>query len=111
MERSCENVVVSNCVVSTHCNAIKMGTESHGGFKNITISNCAFIRPALPGFTSKTCRLIRHCLMAVDGAQLDCVTINNLSIQGMTHYFHPVGHRGRIFAEGLPNLQSARCGT
>ena len=36
---ACEDITVTNCIVSSHCNAIKMGTESNGGFKNITISN------------------------------------------------------------------------
>lgn len=104
MERSCENVVVSNCVVSTHCNAIKMGTESHGGFKNITISNCAVYPARTPGFSqAKPVGLSGIALMAVDGAHLDRVTINNLSIQGMASpIFIRLGDRGRIFAEGLP---------
>ena len=37
----CENVVISNCNVSSRMCAIKLGTESNGGFKNIAISNCA----------------------------------------------------------------------
>jgi polygalacturonase len=46
---------------------IKLGTESNGGFKNITISNCIF----------------DHCrgmaLETVDGALLEDVTISNIS--------------------------------
>ncbi len=33
----CENVVVTNCVLASNCNLIKMGTASFGGFKNITV--------------------------------------------------------------------------
>ena len=36
--RLCENIRISNCVVSSHCNAVKLGTESNGGFRNISIS-------------------------------------------------------------------------
>lgn len=36
--RLCENVRISDCVVSSHCNAVKLGTETNGGFRNINIS-------------------------------------------------------------------------
>ena len=36
----CENIFVSNCVFSSQCNAIKTGTESTGGFRNVTITHC-----------------------------------------------------------------------
>ena len=39
----CERVLVTNCVVSSHCNAIKTGTESTGGFKDIKITNCNYM--------------------------------------------------------------------
>ena len=38
-ERITENVTITNCVLSSHCNARKTGTESTGGFRNIVISN------------------------------------------------------------------------
>ena len=41
----CEDVAITNCIVSSWCNAIKAGTESTGGFRNITISNC-IIKPS-----------------------------------------------------------------
>ena len=40
-DRPCKNVTVTNCVLSSIQSAIKTGTESNGGFENITISNCA----------------------------------------------------------------------
>ncbi|MHB8523734.1 MAG: glycoside hydrolase family 28 protein [Limisphaerales bacterium] len=46
--RSTENFTVTNCVQTTACNALKLGTESSGDFKNIAFSNCAiFARPDL----------------------------------------------------------------
>ncbi len=35
-----ENVIVRNCTIGSNCNAIKFGTVSMGGFKNVDISNC-----------------------------------------------------------------------
>ena len=51
---------------------IKFGTESNGGFKNITISNCVF----------DTCQGL--ALETVDGAALEDVTITNITMRGIT---------------------------
>jgi polygalacturonase len=49
---------------------IKFGTESNGGFKNITISNCVF--DGCMGIT----------ILSVDGAQIEDVTISNVTTRG-----------------------------
>jgi polygalacturonase len=49
---------------------IKFGTESNGGFKNITISNCVF-----DGCFGVT-------IVSVDGAQIEDVTISNITMRG-----------------------------
>jgi polygalacturonase len=49
---------------------IKFGTESNGGFKNITISNCVF--DGCMGIT----------ILSVDGAQIEDVTISNVTMRG-----------------------------
>lgn len=38
--RNCENVVVTNCVLTSSSAALKLGTESHGDFRYINFSNC-----------------------------------------------------------------------
>lgn len=35
----CENIVVTDCRVRSSASAVKFGTASHGGFKNITVKN------------------------------------------------------------------------
>ncbi|HNT87659.1 MAG TPA: glycosyl hydrolase family 28-related protein, partial [Candidatus Hydrogenedentes bacterium] len=64
--RACENITVTNCVLSTVCNGFKLGTESGGGFKRIAVSNCVITgyrdnRPAISGIA----------LESVDGGDLD----------------------------------------
>src|SRR5215472_15969182 len=49
---------------------IKFGTESNGGFKNITISNCIF--DGCMGIT----------ILTVDGAQIEDVSISNVTMRG-----------------------------
>ncbi|MDR2804770.1 MAG: hypothetical protein LBB85_03885, partial [Dysgonamonadaceae bacterium] len=39
-DRIVENIVVRNCTIASNCNAVKFGTKSDGGFRNVKISNC-----------------------------------------------------------------------
>ena len=94
--RLTENVMITNCMVSgfdentlldgtfqtTEQHApdgggptgrIKLGTESNGGYKNITITNCTF----------------DHCrglaLETVDGGILEDITISNITMNDITN--------------------------
>ncbi|HKE58560.1 MAG TPA: glycoside hydrolase family 28 protein [Pyrinomonadaceae bacterium] len=94
--RVTENVTITNCQVSGYdegtlldgtykrefrnqngtfspTGRIKFGTESNGGFKNITVSNCVFDYSR------------GLALEAVDGAQLEDVTINNLTMRDISN--------------------------
>lgn len=90
--RSTENVLISNCFVTgnyqlgsvmdgswkpmppefaPHVHGrIKCGTESNGGFKNITISNCVF--EGSQGLALET----------VDGAVMEDIAVTNLTMRG-----------------------------
>ena len=70
---------------------IKFGTESNGGFKNITISNCVF----------DYCRGL--ALETVDGGLLEDVTITNITMREITNapIFVRLGSRMRG-PEGVP---------
>ena len=50
LEKFCENITVTNCVLSSLCNGIKFGTGSRTGFKNITVSNCIIKKSSLNGY-------------------------------------------------------------
>ncbi|UOQ67723.1 hypothetical protein [Hymenobacter volaticus] len=70
---------------------IKFGTESNGGFKNITISNCVF----------EFCRGL--ALETVDGGILEDVTITNITMRDIVNspFFLRLGARMRG-PEGTP---------
>jgi len=70
---------------------IKFGTESNGGFKNITVSNCIF----------ENCRGL--ALETVDGGVMEDIVIGNLTMRGMVHspIFLRLGTRMRG-PEGVP---------
>ena len=86
--RATENVTITNCHVSGYeegslldgtfrrrkdggTGRIKFGTESNGGFKNITISNCVF--DSSGGLA----------LESVDGGSLEDVTISNIVMRDL----------------------------
>jgi polygalacturonase len=99
--RTTENVTITNCQVSgfqegtlldgtmkprpNASGRIKLGTESSGGFRNITISNC----------TIRSCRGL--ALESVDGAMLENITISNLVMTDLYHYaiYIATGSRNR----------------
>jgi polygalacturonase len=106
--RATENVTITNCQVSgydlgtflggtygrTQAQApdrdgvtgrIKLGTESTGGFRNITVSNCVFDRSR--GLALET----------VDGGDIEDVAISNITMRDVTTapLFLRIGHRGR----------------
>jgi polygalacturonase len=73
---------------------IKCGTESNGGFKNITISNCVFDQ----------CRGL--ALETVDGGSIEDIAITNLSMRGVVHppFFLRLGSRLRGPAGTQPGI-------
>jgi polygalacturonase len=75
VRRAVEYLAVTNCILVTNCNAFKLGTESGGGFKYITVSNCVIYnratgRPPVSGIA----------IESVDGGDIDGVTISNISM-------------------------------
>jgi polygalacturonase len=100
--RATENVTITNCEVSgfdegsfldgtykrtmkSPTGRIKFGTESNGGFKNITISNCVFTN----------CRGL--ALETVDGGLIEDVTITNITMRDIVNapIFLRIGSRMR----------------
>jgi polygalacturonase len=112
--RPIENVTITNCHVSGYdvgslldgtlrktqerapdrdgvTGRIKLGTESNGGFRNITIANCVFDRSR--GLALET----------VDGGAIEDVTVTNLTMRDITTapIFLRIGNRARG-PEGTP---------
>jgi polygalacturonase len=106
--RPCENITIINCQVTGYdvgsfldgtfkktlerapdrdgpTGRIKFGTESNGGFKNITISNCTFDRSR--GLALET----------VDGGPIEDIAITNITMRDVTNspIFIRLGNRAR----------------
>lgn len=91
--RPTRNVAITNCVLSSHCNAFKLGTESNGGFEDITLSNCTMYETRLSGIA----------IEMVDGGVLDGVNVLNVTMRDVKSViFIRLGDRGRPFLEGGP---------
>jgi polygalacturonase len=85
VDRICENVVISDCIASSHCNLIKMGTGSVGGFRNITIANCVLLAPRYSKKINGADRGIGGInLEMVDGGVMDRIAISNIAMDGIT---------------------------
>lgn len=94
-----ENITITNCVLSSHCNALKFGTESTGGFRNITVSNCV-IKPSKQTTTiyGKPAGNGGLAMELVDGGTMENITINNLVIEGpQVPIFVRLGNRARKY--------------
>ncbi len=102
--RITENLTITNCQVSGFSEGtlldgtmkgdggtgrIKFGTESSGGFRNCTVSNCTF----------RNCRGL--ALEEVDGGILEDITISNIAMMNVVDYaiYITAGSRNRT-----PNL-------
>ena len=89
------NISATDCKLSTRCNAIKLGTESIGGFDNITISRCQITNTLMSGIA----------LYEVDGADLRHVTVSDVTMDGvMVPISIRLGARLKTFRAGdLPS--------
>ena len=91
--RSTENVTVTNCVLTTASDALKLGTESSGDFKNIAFTNCTVFAQADKWKKNPTSGI---AIESVDGANVDRVVVSNIAMEGVVApIFIRLGNRGR----------------
>ncbi|MEO5716385.1 MAG: glycosyl hydrolase family 28 protein [Luteolibacter sp.] len=85
------DIVASDCKLSTRTNAIKLGTESIGGFENISVSNCRITNTRMAGIA----------LYAVDGSDLRNVAISGITMDSVAVPISiRLGSRLTTFREG-----------
>lgn len=101
--RLCENVRISDCVVSSHCNAIKLGTETNGGFRNIAISGIV-VKPSedqKEKFFGQWRGSSVISLEITDGGTMENVCVRDIVAQGTeAPIFVWLGNRARPYQEG-----------
>ena len=88
----CEHILITNCLVTGYklgtfldgtyvpekvnwvCGRIKLGTESNGGYRNITISNCTCMWSSGLAFEE------------VDQGRMENIVVENISMSHVHHY-------------------------
>lgn len=89
----CQDIAITNCLFhEIGGSALKTGTESNGGFKNITVSNCVI-------------KDIDHHagieLMTVDGGMMQNILFENITMDNVaTPFFIRLGIRSRPYKPG-----------
>jgi len=82
----CENILIKQCKVRSSASAIKFGTASHGGFRNIRVEDIDVYdtyRSAI-------------ALEAVDGGILDSIFVKNITAKNTGNaIFIKLGHRNK----------------
>jgi hypothetical protein len=89
----CQDIAITNCIVrSIGGSGVKTGTESNGGFKNITVSNCVIKDiPVHAGIE----------LMTVDGGVMQNILLENIAMENIaTPFFIRLGKRARPYKTG-----------
>ena len=101
---ACRNITVKNCRVKSRCSAIKLGTETNGGFYDITVEDVEVVDT----------RITAIAIESVDGAMIDGLTLKNIRIQnaGAPIFIHtgarmrgpagvPIGHIRNVTLENV----------
>jgi parallel beta-helix repeat protein len=82
----CENIFIADCRVRSSASAVKLGTASHGGFKNIVIRNIEVYdtyRSAI-------------AIESVDGGLLEDIDVRNINaVNTGNAFFIRLGHRNK----------------
>jgi len=82
----CENVTVENCTIRSSASGFKLGTGSHGGFKNITARNLTI-------YDTYRSAVAIEC---VDGGTLENIDVQNITAKNTGNaIFIKLGHRNK----------------
>jgi polygalacturonase len=85
------DIKATKCKLSSRTNAIKLGTESIGGFENISVTDCQITNTKMAGIA----------LYSVDGGDLRNVSISDITMDGVVVPISiRLGARLKTFREG-----------
>ena len=95
----CENVTVTNCILTSTSTALKIGTETHSDFRHILFDNCV-IRNSNRGLS----------IVVRDGAQVSDVKFSNISMELNRKHFNWWGNADGIWLVVLKRTETSRVG-
>jgi len=86
------DITVANCRIWSSCNGLKLGTETHDVFENITFRDC-YVYSLTNNPLDRT--LAGVAIESVDGSQLSNIIVSNITMDGVkAPIFIRLGHRG-----------------
>ncbi|WP_293667875.1 glycosyl hydrolase family 28 protein [uncultured Parabacteroides sp.] len=83
---SCENITVSNCLLTSTSSALKIGTETYADFRYISFANC-IIRDTNRGLS----------IVVRDGATVEYVSFSNIQLETKRKHFNWWGNGDPIW--------------
>ncbi len=98
--RNCENVTVTNCVLTSTSTALKIGTESYGDFRYITFNNCV-IRNSNRGLS----------IVVRDGGTVENVTFSDITLETDRKHFNWWGNGDPIWLVVKKRFPDSKIGT
>jgi polygalacturonase len=100
-----EHVTVANCTLRSSCNNFKIGTETSGAVRNVSVSNCTMVgRPGDPPSDENSGIAIE----SADGAVVAGIVVSNVVMQDVsTPVFVRLGNRGRGLDPPMPGSITA----
>jgi hypothetical protein len=98
-----EHVVIEGCTVRSASNAVKLGSESSGDFRDVRVRDCTFAYPAAVDVPQRIAEGGGIALEMVDGGALEDVLVERISIAGVpAPIFVRLGNRGREQSPKVP---------
>lgn len=93
-DEACRDITISNCIVSSNASGIKIGTETAGGFEDITVQNCVVFDTRGDAVS----------LMSVDGARIERVMVSGVTARNIkgAAVFIRLGARNRPYRKNVP---------
>lgn len=95
----CENVTVTNCILTSTSTALKIGTETYSDFRHILFSNCV-IRNSNRGLS----------IVVRDGAQVRDVKFSDINMELNRKHFNWWGNADGIWLVVLKRTENSRVG-
>ena len=103
IQKPSNNIVVENCTVSSHCNALKIGTETLGDFDNIVFRNCTVkTSKSKKVYNGRQNGISGVSIESVDGARLSNIHVSDITIDGTeVPIFIRLGNCGDTYGQKL----------
>ena len=97
-ERNTERVLIENCRLYSCCNALKVGTDTQGDFRDVLVRNCQIGGVEYdPSGLKHRCSDSGVSLEMVDGGTLENFLIENITIdRAWSPFFLRLEDRGRV---------------